>query len=161
VLKRRQGQSISLAEALKAALHEVDALMFWSGLAFILKFLVKRLRKRKRKTARAVGVAWRSAGILVIPVIMAENLSVFQAGKRAKDLAQGSWLTLARLWGSGMLLSSILFYLVAIPIFALGAWANNSIALVAAIVGVVLIAALWHTYNIIVKTLIYCRLAGY
>lgn len=83
----RQGFALALARFPQIVLFSVLAL----GVGLLIQFIVEKFKIGGRLAAMVVGASWTVVTLLVIPVLLFENASAFEAVKRSGSLIKQRW----------------------------------------------------------------------
>jgi len=145
--ERMDGGDPTVGSAIRGALGKVHRILPWAIVSATVSVILRSIEERAGVVGRIVigiiGLAWSLVTFLVIPVLVIENVGVFDAVKRSGTLFKRTWgENMAAQVGFGLL--GILAALPAIAIIALGFSAGGAAAVAAIAIGVawILVTAL-------------------
>ena len=164
--ERMDGGDPTVGSAIRGALGKVHRILPWAIVSATVSVILRSLEERAGMLGRIViglvGLAWSLVTFLIVPVLVIEDIGVFDAIKRSGALFKRTWgENMAAQVGFGLL--GLLAALPAIAIIALGFNAGGSAAVVAIAIGVawILLAVLVLTaLNGIFQTALYRHATG-
>jgi hypothetical protein len=164
--ERMDGGDPTVGSAIRGALGKVHRILPWAIVSATVSVILRSLEERAGMLGRIViglvGLAWSLVTFLIVPVLVIEDIGVFDAIKRSGALFKRTWgENMAAQVGFGLL--GLLAALPAIAIIALGFNAGGSAAVVAIAIGVawILLAVLVLTaLNGIFQTALYRHAVG-
>ncbi|MEE8497942.1 MAG: DUF6159 family protein [Acidimicrobiia bacterium] len=164
--ERMDGGDPTVGSAIRGALGKVHRILPWAIVSATVSVILRSLEERAGMLGRIViglvGLAWSLVTFLIVPVLVIEDIGVFDAIKRSGALFKRTWgENMAAQVGFGLL--GLLAALPAIAIIALGFNAGGSAAVVAIAIGVawILVAVLVLTaLNGIFQTALYRHATG-
>jgi len=137
--ERMDGGDPTVGSAIRGALGKVHRILPWAIVSATVSVILRSLEERAGMLGRIViglvGLAWSLVTFLIVPVLVIEDIGVFDAIKRSGALFKRTWgENMAAQVGFGLL--GLLAALPAIAIIALGFNAGGSAAVVAIAIGV-------------------------
>jgi len=117
---RLAGIDPTLADGFRAAFSHIGRILLWAIVAATVGLVLQMLERRANLITRlilsAIDIAWSLATYFIIPVMILEDVDVFEALKRSAALIK-------RQWGTEVVSNfsfSLLFSPLSLPAFALG-----------------------------------------
>jgi len=118
---RLSGGDPTVGDGLRLASQRLGRIAAWALVASTVGLILRMLEERAQKLGQIVialiGAAWTLITYFMIPVIIFEDLSIFDSVKRSASIFRHHWGEQV----SGGLGFGLLFFLLAIPGFILGA----------------------------------------
>jgi len=164
--QRMEGGDPTVATAIRGALAMVHRILPWAIVTATVSVILRAIEERAGMLGRIVaglaGVAWSLVTFLVVPVLVVEDIGVFDAVKRSGTMFKQTWgeNVIARV---GFGLVGFVLALPAIAVIGLGFTAGGAAAVVAIALGVawILMATLvMSALNGIFQTALYRFAAG-
>ena len=164
--ERMDGGDPTVGSAIRGAIGKIHRILPWALVSATVSVILRSLEERAGMLGRIViglvGLAWSLVTFLIVPVLVIEDIGVFDAVKRSGALFKRTWgENMAAQVGFGLL--GFLAALPAIAIVALGFSAGGAAAVVAIAIGVawILVAVLVLTaLNGIFQTALYRYASG-
>ena len=129
IIAALNGRGVSIRRGFQTARGRISSIIAWSLLAGLVGWIIRNIEQRVPLAARIVtgliGMAWSTAAVFAIPVIIQER-----PRRNPIKILQQSALTLKRTWGEGLIGyvgfsagSAMLFVMSLAPLLVVGAFA--------------------------------------
>ncbi len=163
-----EGRAVSLGDALRTATSRLPQILLWAVIAATVGTVLRMLGERG--VAGAVvrligGLAWAVASFFVVPILVVEQVSPFDALRRSTSLISHTWGKALRagirfgLVQVGVLLAIAACFIAGVMLWSVSA-ALGALVLVASVVATIAASVVFATLAQTLNTVLYRYAAG-
>jgi hypothetical protein len=163
-----EGRTVSLGDALRVAVSRLPQILLWAAIAATVGLVLRMIGERGITGAivRLIGgLAWAIASFFVVPVLVVEQVSPFDALRRSTSLITHTWGKALRA-GIRFGLVQVAAFLGLVVLFGLGIamWsmspALGGLLIATAVVGLIGASVVFATLSQALNTVLYRYAAG-
>jgi hypothetical protein len=158
------GEKPTVADGLRFSLGRIGAIFSWAVVAAIVGTLLRIIQENVGSIGKIItgiiGVVWNIAAFFVVPIIAYENLGPLDALKRSVQMMKEKWgESLAATFSFG-LIHFLAVLVVGGSLFAMGALINIFLGIALAVLGILLLAAIFSAVQTIFVSSVYFDVTG-
>jgi hypothetical protein len=159
-----KGQKPTVSDGLRFSVSRIGAIFSWSVLAAIVGTVLRIIQENVGSIGKIItgliGIAWNIAAFFVVPVIAYENLGPVDALKRSAKMMKEKWGESLGATFSFGLIHFLAVLVVGGGLFAIGAFINVILGIVLAILGILILAAIFSAAQTIFVSAVYHDMTG-
>src|SRR5579862_1292008 len=159
-----KGQKPTLSDGLRFSLTRIGAIFSWAVLAAVvgtvLRIIQENIGSIGKIITALIGIAWNIAAFFVVPVIAYENLGPVDALKRSANLMKEKWGESLGATFSFGLIHFLAVLVVGGGLFAIGAFMNVILGIVLAVLGILILAAIFSAAHTVFVSAVYHNVTG-
>lgn len=140
-IKRMRGEDPTVSDGLQAAISRLPFIFGWAFLSATVGFILRIIEDKSETVGRIIagllGTAWSIMTFLAVPVLVVEKTSPIDTFKRSTYLLKNTW-------GQQLIAGfsfGIIFFLLAVPAFIIGALGFMAASMVGMITGITIAVA--------------------
>ncbi|HLX91768.1 MAG TPA: DUF6159 family protein [Puia sp.] len=158
------GQRPKVADGIRFSLSRVRSIFAWAVLAAIVGTILRIIQENVGSLGKIItgliGVVWNIAAFFVVPVIAYENLGPVDAIKRSASMMKQKWGESLGATFSFGLIHFIAVLVVAGSLFVMGSFINVVLGIALAVLGVLVLAAIFSAAQTIFVSSVYHEVTG-
>ncbi len=159
-----RGEEVTIAKGLRFSMSRIGAIFAWALFAGTIGTILRVIEENSGWLGKIlisiVGWTWSVATFFVVPVIAYENEGPFGALKRSTKMMGEKWGESLGATFSFGLVQFIAILLLCVPLFLIGMLVHVVLGIVLAILGVMLIMAVFSASQTIFVSAVYHNIAG-
>ncbi|HEY4874652.1 MAG TPA: DUF6159 family protein [Puia sp.] len=158
------GQKPTVSDGLRFSVSRIGAIFSWSVLAAIVGTLLRIIQQNVGSIGKIItgliGIAWNIAAFFVVPVIAYENLGPVDALKRSAKMMKEKWGESLGATFSFGLIHFLAVLVVGGGLFVIGSFVNVILGMVLAVLGILILAAIFSAAQTIFVSAVYHNITG-
>ncbi|HEX4371848.1 MAG TPA: DUF6159 family protein [Puia sp.] len=159
-----KGQKPTVSDGLRFSVSRIGAIFSWSVLAAIVGTVLRIIQENVGSIGKIItgliGIAWNIAAFFVVPVIAYENLGPVDALKRSAKMMKEKWGESLGATFSFGLIHFLAVLVVGGGLFVMGAFINVILGIVLAVLGILILAAIFSAAQTIFVSAVYHNITG-
>lgn len=159
-----QGEEVSVSIGLKFSASRIGVILSWALFAATVGTILKIIQENTGIVGKIItgllGIVWGITTFFVVPIIAYENLGPVDAFKRSTQLMKEKWgESLASTFSLG-LMQTIIFLVLAIPVFFIAVYVNMILGVLIGIVAGFIVFAVFSAAETIFISSVYHNITG-
>jgi hypothetical protein len=158
------GQKPTVSDGLRFSVSRIGAIFSWSVLAAIVGTVLRIIQENVGSIGKIItgliGIAWNIAAFFVVPVIAYENLGPVDALKRSAKMMKEKWGESLGATFSFGLIHFLAVLVVGGGLFVMGAFINVILGIVLAVLGILILAAIFSAAQTVFVSAVYHNITG-
>jgi hypothetical protein len=158
------GEEVTVKKGLQFSMSRIGVIFSWAVFAGTIGTILRAIQENSGIIGRIItgiiGIVWSIATFFVVPVIAYENLGPIDAFKRSSQLMKQKWGESLGATFSFGIIQLLAMFLLAVPLFIIGALVHPLVGFALAIPGAFIIMAIMSAAHTIFVSAVYHDVTG-
>jgi len=159
-----KGEEVTVRKGLQFSMSRVGVIFSWALFAGTVGTILRAIQENSGAIGRIItgiiGIVWSVATFFVVPVIAYEQLGPIDAFKRSSQLMKQKWGESLGATFSFGIIQILAMFLIAIPLYIIGALAHPLFGIALAIMGAFFILSVMSAAHTIFVSAVYHDITG-